>query len=309
MDWKEQYAGALFPFDIRVMKLPYAIKSKRSNREFLDRIIPDRRKPDLDLVHRLTEENIPTMLFKYRCFDDGGYSLKNFENDTLWLSRASSFNDPFDSISKNDSSTLGIMASPDYEKILSDFGYLDHAKESGILDIEFTDEMRKLFDVCYTLRTQTTFLIGCLSELNDSVLMWSHYANNHAGFCVGYGGSEIYQSDVIAKDIYPVLYKNFDELPCEDSALGLDFNSLYSVLRKSRQWEYEQEWRFIFDYRRMSEPGNIQLPIAKAVYLGVKTSGENQDKIIQIAKSKNVPVFKANMNINDGTLRFKEIPM
>ena len=58
MDWKEQYSDALFPFDIRVMKLPYVIKSKRSNREFLDKMIPDRRKPDLDLVHRLTEENI-----------------------------------------------------------------------------------------------------------------------------------------------------------------------------------------------------------------------------------------------------------
>mgnify|MGYP002227506002 FL=1 len=33
---------------------------------------------------------------------------------------------------------------------------------------------------------QDTVLVGCFSERNDSLLMWSHYADEHRGLCIGY---------------------------------------------------------------------------------------------------------------------------
>ena len=38
----------------------------------------------------------PNSLFQYRKFDANGYSLKALENNYVWLSTPSSFNDPYD---------------------------------------------------------------------------------------------------------------------------------------------------------------------------------------------------------------------
>lgn len=45
--------------------------------------------------------------------------------------------------------------------------------------------------------------VVCLSEVYDSMLMWSHYAQNHTGFCIEYDFKE---SDMLYKHLYPVIY-------------------------------------------------------------------------------------------------------
>lgn len=45
--------------------------------------------------------------------------------------------------------------------------------------------------------------VVCLSEVYDSMLMWSHYAQNHTGFCIEYDFKE---SDMLCKQLYPVIY-------------------------------------------------------------------------------------------------------
>lgn len=293
MDWKREYFNAMFPFDDRVMELPYFIKGRLSNREILDNLVPDRRKPNIKLAEELLKKNLPQRLYKYKGIDDNGYSIDNFENDTLWLSHPISFNDPFDSIARNDTSVLVEL-----------YNELVDAKIITEENAEFLKELS--WHVCIS-RPQRSFLVGCLSERNDSVLMWSHYADSHKGFCIGYDANEIYESNIIRKDIYPVLYYDLDQIPFEDSAIGLDYSGLYSVLRKSRQWSYEQEWRIVFSYFRNMGVGNIQLPKAKSVYLGVNITDENKKCIIEIGKKKGIEIFESELNIFDGTIQFKKI--
>lgn len=290
MSWKEDFADALFPFDERVINLAYCFKGTKSSRELLDKIVPNRRKPNIDIALRLMQENIPELLFKYRSFDSSGYSLSNFQNDMLWLSKPCSFNDPFDSVSKED---LGVLV-----------GLYDEFEKEGSISSEMKTTMKKLVNLHIT-KTQILFYVGCLSGINDSVLMWSHYADMHTGFCVGYSGIELFENNTITKNIYPVLYYDFDEVQYDDSELGLDYAGLYSVLRKSKQWEYEHEWRVVLSLREIDSPRNIQLPNAKVVYLGVKISEENKKSIMKIAKSNAIPVFQAIMNITTGKLDFK----
>ena len=45
--------------------------------------------------------------------------------------------------------------------------------------------------------------VVCLSEVYDSMLMWSHYAQNHTGFCIEYDFEE---KDMFYKHLHPVVY-------------------------------------------------------------------------------------------------------
>lgn len=45
--------------------------------------------------------------------------------------------------------------------------------------------------------------VVCLSEVYDSMLMWSHYAQNHTGYCIEYDFEE---NDMFYRHLYPVIY-------------------------------------------------------------------------------------------------------
>ena len=48
--------------------------------------------------------------------------------------------------------------------------------------------------------------VACFSETKESILMWSHYADNHKGFCVEYDFKELGISNPFARFIFPVIY-------------------------------------------------------------------------------------------------------
>ena len=91
--------------------------------------------------------------------------------------------------------------------------------------------------------------VTCFSESNDSLLMWSHYAQNHQGICVEYEllrfNSELNFSPV------PVIYSknrvcltSVDMNSVETSSVSFFVGNLTS---KSPEWSYENEWRIIRD--------------------------------------------------------------
>ena len=49
---------------------------------------------------------------------------------------------------------------------------------------------------------QRTIFLASFSERSDSILMWSHYANNHCGVCIGYSLKELIEK----YDFFPVVY-------------------------------------------------------------------------------------------------------
>jgi hypothetical protein len=90
--------------------------------------------------------------------------------------------------------------------------------------------------------------VCCFSEVMDNPLLWSHYADEHKGFCIGYGlgrvpepklhkvvygGSRCVKTSLIARALL--------ENDCEAQNL-LDRDVL---LRKAPSWRYEREWRLL----------------------------------------------------------------
>lgn len=94
-----------------------------------------------------------------------------------------------------------------------------------------------------------------LAEIPDSLLMWAHYAESHRGFVVGFDGGHPffdqrkYPGDVIRR-LQRVHYSSERPAaallnPSLSEQEQADLLASHFWLTKSRDWEYEKEWRML----------------------------------------------------------------
>ncbi|MBD5470933.1 MAG: DUF2971 domain-containing protein [Lachnospiraceae bacterium] len=143
-------------------------------------------------------------------------------------------------------------------------------------------------------------------------LMWSHYADNHKGFCIEYDfGADLLKDD--GTIVLPVVYSSMrPKLPYENVLLleeptiknvnsqNLYESILFSMLTKDEIWSYEREWRILFSAQE--EPMNIPAPPISCIYLGTCCSEENEEKIKALAQDRNIPVKKMIVDRGDYSL-------
>ena len=311
----------------------------------------------------LKYKNTPDSLFRYRTIDNEGYALNMLKTDKIWLSTPDKFNDPFDCALKLTPKDMdNEYALKVLESNLSVFKHqfnfsdkeLDRLMKSKhvIYDMALLhlkkkysnskkpDELKKIAakmekniknsDLGMTNRFKDKIYISCFSETNKSILMWSHYAENHEGFCVEYDFKELGANDPVTRYIFPVIYSNkvfdlgnyyshsnkeFDDVAANymhgininDIVEGLTlpkrnkrYNNMaivYAALNKSIDWIYEKEWRYVLPYNNQTlKPLCISVPKPQAIYLGAKISKENTEKLIAICKTRDIKIYKMNIN-------------
>lgn len=171
--------------------------------------------------------------------------------------------------------------------------------------------------------------VGCFSELDkydefpNQIAMWSHYADNHKGFCIEYD-LEILKKDIhfslddrefyydskneylterneaiIKASLFPIEYTaNRINIPVTklnqikiDSSDKIIYNSnideiIYKTfVVKSANWNYEKEWRIIIDGQISNYFDNkIPFPYIKTIYLGCKAEKELINTMIVIGE-------------------------
>ena len=135
----------------------------------------------------------------------------------------------------------------------------------------------------------------CLSEVPDSLLMWSHYAASHAGFVLAFDAQhphfhEEKSSEDEFRHLRRVIYRE-----ARPSAVLTDFEGVDVFLVKSGHWAYEREWRI---FRALSEaavvyPGTphpahlFRFPPSalQAVILGARSSAETAAAVIDAIRA------------------------
>ena len=140
--------------------------------------------------------------------------------------------------------------------------------------------------------------------------MWSHYADFHKGFALEYDSNQLLGLKNVG--IFPIIYDNnrYDasifitwaffhvmglKIPNPDSLAHIK-----CVLHKSKDWEYEKEWR-ILDYSQSQQDifkvfkSSISLK-PKAIYYGCKISFENKQKLHKIARQKHIEEYDMSIN-------------
>lgn len=184
----------------------------------------------------------PASLYKY--YRDTVENLDAVKNNKMWYSAPCNFNDVFDcDISIDDKKVFNeaLKLFPDKRGIRPGSNAWKNFRATIIQQLR---ALRSQFD---ELRNTTG--VSCLSESENSLLMWAHYANNHRGFCVEYDLLEI--NRILNFSAIPVIYSEdrtcfdfFDPQTIEKDTLKLFIQSLTS---KSPEWSYEKEWRIVRD--------------------------------------------------------------
>lgn len=152
--------------------------------------------------------------------------------------------------------------------------------------------------------SEETHRICSFSECNDSILMWTHYADDFKGFCVGYNLKEL--DNDLTELLLPVRYSDslieVDDTFFDggESNMSLMMNSL---TLKSSAWNYEKEWRILLLAKNKEKMQIVRLPVPKEIILGLNITAENQDVLLGIANAYNIPCYKTFRE--DGSFRYK----
>jgi hypothetical protein len=86
------------------------------------------------------------------------------------------------------------------------------------------------------------FVVLSLADNRDSLLMWAHYTESHAGFLLGFDAEqEILAGASPHRDFGPVLYSH--SKPAQRTFGDVTNSELF--YRKSSEWAYEREWRIV----------------------------------------------------------------
>ena len=282
--------------------------------------------PELKMATKLIQENIPQYLYRYCSFDNPDRIRQEFLEGNLRISSPLYFNDPFDSeLSLNKdilnledvrARTLktieGVLKSKHIKLAEYDRSRIQ-LSDNLVGDIKtvlshYTIPIKPDFDEILMNQLQGVTrlykeLIGliCFSSKFDSILMWSHYAHYHTGFCIRFEFTE--NSDVY-KSLFPVVYRKSRPDTITKALKRDKLWTMLSVICKSSDWSYEYEWRSVFlninQLRgiKTSETGSYinVLPYIKGVYLGANISPANEKIIIPMARQLNVSVYKMKLS-------------
>ena len=251
-------------------------------------------------------DSIPP-LFKYTTV----YRAKELLFDNImYLPEISELNDPFEGellYNKN------IMENAYYKFRCKEYHEKFREKFLNDSDIDIKD-LDGLFKTLWEYRFNEYFkglkeylqegiYLICLSKSKNINSLWAHYANNHDGICIEY---DVNECNNILKDFcFPIEYVDESDytldLKSHVRENNLDLNLLLKpFLRKSKEWEYEKEWRIILNENMIKNNSDyypykpyIKFIPPKKVYMGFKISSKNEKLIKEICRIKSIPLAKA----------------
>lgn len=173
------------------------------------------------------------------------------------------------------------------------------------------------FNKNYSLNIER-FGILSLTTKEDNLLMWSHYANSHKGFVIEFDlNNDFFNTQIDSKFFCSKLDKvEYSEK--RPSGKLADFENFTSIcLTKSKEWEYEDEYRMFMPLEKAYSSSNdlflFKFPrkMIKAVYLGCNMSIENKNIFLNLIKFEkylnHIEIFQSRISEKDYKLVFNKI--
>jgi hypothetical protein len=248
-------------------------------------------KGDQEISFKAEDHTIPEFLFKYCKLDakNRKWIQRIFTHNEICFASPKEFNDPFDcrvqaSFDATDEEVQSYLIS-EFEKLHPEWDS-NKREDEARLRMKWLKEPGAQREIVNNVQDMV-YKVGvfCLSEKKDDILMWSHYADGHKGFCLQFQ---------IKPEFYP-----FGEL-----LFKVDYRSLYPqvvfaknteaqtravLMTKADFWIYEKEWR-IFDPD--NGPGIRAYPdeMLTGVIFGCEMPYEDRQLIRGWAKGRKVPL-------------------
>ncbi|WP_258018713.1 DUF2971 domain-containing protein, partial [Brachyspira hampsonii] len=252
-----------YPKTYRLIRAFLEIKDKNiknNNIELFNNIVKK-----INIEFQLFNRKIEKMsLFNYIKINKN--TIDVIYNNKIWIGHSKYFNDPIDPYIKTDIS---------YKEIL--------------------DKIK----------------VSCLTTHNDNTLMWSHYADKHQGICIEYDITSIHnRENLILKKVNYEASLTTNNINYYTDTMGKLFNNVKTsdnrnidyiidtFTVKSKEWEYEDEYRILFYDEENKNPNgrSIDLQI-KSICFGVQTSKEDKELVYNIVNSINEKRLDYNNDI------------
>ena len=122
-----------------------------------------------------------------------------------------------------------------------------------------------------------------LSAKNDNILMWSHYADYHKGFCIQFKRSATNPLGATQPVKYVKEYPSFnyfDDLPGNIAKK--------TIFTKSCDWSYEEEWRGI---QKANTEVRYTEDMITGIIFGLRIPDQHKREIYQIFESNEYMLF------------------
>jgi hypothetical protein len=223
---------------------------------------------------------LPSVLYRFRPWSvvkPGGMerkSLSEVEGKYAYFSSPLKFNDLQDCV-------LGpelTGGKGDIERIffhgLADATRLAREKKCSVLDLKTDDPAVQASEELYQRReARKNTRVCCFSWDWSNPLMWTFYAQEHQGFCLGYSTS----GELLGR-ARPVLYTHSpsEVLHLKDPATGNDALSFC----KSTDWQFEKEWRVCLPE---PEPKRVELAAEElvSVHIGYRMKDQQLQELVE----------------------------
>jgi len=264
----------------------------------------------------------PKIVYKYRSWKDENHKNLLFKNQ-IKLSSPKDFNDPFDCRIPDNLSELNTTKKRELFVNKCSEGLLEKYNEDILnkkkielfqkLENNLEDAQRSYNKLEFADNDQYFAIFSCSIKW-DNIIMWSHYADNHYGFCVGFNEEKLRESGHFRKEGY-MFYKN--KYPSIDPLSN--FTKKWSFNEKIKEWQFDplktleksftktntkaKEWKYEAEYRLMDNKYPIKLNDNERIVsiknncfaeiiLGLNFSETDKALIRKIAEEKQIPVYQ-----------------
>lgn len=249
------------------------------------------------LLEVLLDEMNITSLFRYASFqkhdNDNDTWIRDkitLEENKFYLTPMSNQNDPFE-----------FKQDTNYDRVTEEILFKNPLK---YINRQQYDEVAKRThtDICNgydALRNKISIKSFC--EDVDNLLLWSHYANSHTGYCIEYDSIKLFE--LWQYLLLPIVYQEqYPKVHFSTIQKEVFMNNLRCLATKSKHWEYENEWRIV-RCCNTKEDHKGEAPIPKSIYLGCKVKAGYEKDMFELCKKRNITLYKMKISQVSYTLQ------
>jgi len=240
------------------------------------------------------------------------------ERNELYFCASHGFNDPFDSRGRRS------FEFTSDEELIKRFVPLECSRQNisedeavAYLKDMISSEMRRMGylnanSALFQKLVLQGFGICCFSEIPNDILMWSHYAGGHTGFCLEFARAD----DNFLGYARKVTYPEDDEFPSVDYWIQDPNRKLEEftkiVLTKAKHWAYESEWRAVdrpeeISHQYVGHVGRYEPDILSGIIFGLCMSVDQRGELQSLLAGRPVKFYEARAVKNRFQIEIVEI--
>lgn len=262
-----------------------------------------------------------THLFRFR--GDNINTINELVNNTIWHSKFSGLNDPFELFFDFDKEALKRLSESDIATIIKSTKFLEENRRA-VETCFFMKNLEPIYKYIdsYWLRDvaidmvrkfQEKVAIACFTKRHDSRLMWGYYGNGMKGLCLAYNKERLENSGIEYSDVTYTrevpkinIYKHILE---KIRGQAVTINASFSLV-KHFDWVNEDEVRslkFLKDGEVYENSPGFAVPLQNscidAVIIGERLAGDMRNFIENFAKQNDIQVLIAKADFKNYKIR------